>query len=145
MFLLYFLIFGNNCSWLVVAASSSSVVTPTLSLLLNRLVPAATNKQRTNSVAFSPHVNYTDRGPPFVDEVSANFMRVKRVVWAAYRILTAVNLGFLARRQRINTKQCKACWIRRFPSCVCRVGGKLAINSSQDFLFQNKESRLNAI
>jgi hypothetical protein len=33
--------------------------------------------ERTNSMAFSPHANYTDRRPPLVDEFNANFLLVE--------------------------------------------------------------------
>jgi hypothetical protein len=35
--------------------------------------------------------------PPYVGEVSANFLRIEDVAWSAQRIPTAVNLGFLDR------------------------------------------------
>ena len=40
-------------------------------------------------------MNYTDRGPPPVGEVSVNFCGWRGVTWSAQRVPTAVNLCFL--------------------------------------------------
>jgi hypothetical protein len=38
--------------------------------------------------------------PPFVGEVSANFLLIEDVAWSAQMIPTAVNLGFLDRKRQ---------------------------------------------
>jgi hypothetical protein len=55
---------------------------------------SAKTKQTTNSVAFSPQANSTDRAAIVVGEVSANFCEKKCAACSGQRVSTAVNLDF---------------------------------------------------
>jgi hypothetical protein len=61
------------------------------------LVNTAMNPLKLNSVAVVRKRTIPTERPPFVCEVSSNFLRVEVVAWSAQPIPTAVNFGFLDR------------------------------------------------
>jgi hypothetical protein len=52
---------------------------------------------KLNSVALVRERTIPTERPPFVGEVSVNFLRIEGFAWSAQRIPTVVNLGFLDR------------------------------------------------
>jgi hypothetical protein len=56
-----------------------------------------TTDKKTNSVAFSPQANYTDRATAACRRSFCELLRIEGVAWSAQRIPTDVNYGFLDR------------------------------------------------
>jgi hypothetical protein len=78
-------------------------------ILIHFLTPRSTafetqtNKQ-TNSVAFSPQANYTDRETTSCRRSKCKVLLIDGVAWSAQRIPTAVNLGFLVQSCYFSTQ-----------------------------------------